>query len=39
MASTGLLTAFEEELGLKLAATKASIPVMVIEHIEAPSEN
>lgn len=34
-----LLTAFEEQLGLKLTATKAPIPVMVIEHIEAPSEN
>ena len=38
-APPGLFTAFEEQLGLKLTATKAPIPVMVIEHIEAPSEN
>lgn len=38
-APPGLFTAIEEQLGLKLTATKAPIPVMVIDHIEPPSEN
>jgi uncharacterized protein (TIGR03435 family) len=35
----GIYTAFQEQLGLKLAAVKASVQVMVIDHIETPSEN
>jgi len=38
-APPSLFAAIEEQLGLKLDATKAPIPVMVIDHIEAPSEN
>jgi uncharacterized protein (TIGR03435 family) len=38
-APPSLFTAIVEQLGLKLAATKAAIPVMVIDQIEAPSEN
>lgn len=38
-APPGLFTAIEEQLGLKLTATKAPISVMVIDHIEVPSEN
>jgi uncharacterized protein (TIGR03435 family) len=34
-----LFTAIEEQLGLKLAATKAPGQVLVIDHIERPSEN
>ena len=38
-APPGLYTAMQEQLGLKLIPTKASIPVMVIDHLETPSEN
>ena len=38
-ASPGLYTAIQEQLGLKLIATKASIEVMVVDHVETPSEN
>jgi uncharacterized protein (TIGR03435 family) len=31
--------ALQEELGLKLQKTKASIEVMVIDHLQKPSEN
>lgn len=34
-----LFTALEEELGLKLVATKAPVEVIVIDHIERPTEN
>lgn len=34
-----LFTAFQEQLGLKLEATKASIDVLVIDHVEKPSAN
>jgi uncharacterized protein (TIGR03435 family) len=34
-----LLTALREQLGLQLVATKAPIEVIVIDHIERPSEN
>jgi uncharacterized protein (TIGR03435 family) len=35
----GLYTAIQEQLGLKLVSTKASVQVMVIDHVESPSEN
>jgi uncharacterized protein (TIGR03435 family) len=34
-----IFTAVKEQLGLKLESTKASVEVLVIDHIEAPSEN
>lgn len=34
-----LFTAIQEQLGLKLEATKAPADVMVIDHVEKPSEN
>jgi uncharacterized protein (TIGR03435 family) len=34
-----LFTAFQEQLGLKLEATKAPAPVLVIDKISKPSEN
>jgi uncharacterized protein (TIGR03435 family) len=35
----GLFTAIEEQLGLKLVAAKGPVEVIVIDHIELPSEN
>ena len=34
-----LFTAIQEQLGLKLEPLKAAVPVLVIDHIEMPSEN
>jgi uncharacterized protein (TIGR03435 family) len=34
-----LFTAFQEQLGLKLEFTKAPVEVLVIDHVERPSEN
>jgi uncharacterized protein (TIGR03435 family) len=34
-----LFTAIQEQLGLKLESTKAPVNVLVIDHIERPSEN
>lgn len=34
-----LFTALEEQLGLKLVSTKAPVDVLVIDHVERPSEN
>jgi uncharacterized protein (TIGR03435 family) len=34
-----LYTALEEQLGLKLTATKADLPILVVTHAEKPSEN
>jgi uncharacterized protein (TIGR03435 family) len=38
-APPGLFTAIQEQLGLKLDATKARVEVMVIDHIEKPTAN
>ena len=38
-APPGLYTAIQEQLGLKLVPTRAPVQVMVIDHLEAPSEN
>ena len=35
----GLYTAVQEQIGLKLEATKAATEVFVVDHIERPSEN
>jgi uncharacterized protein (TIGR03435 family) len=35
----GLFTAFQEQLGLRLEATKAPMQVLIIDSIERPSEN
>ena len=34
-----LFTAFQEQLGLKLDATKAAVDVLVIDKVSKPSEN
>jgi uncharacterized protein (TIGR03435 family) len=34
-----LFTALPEQIGLKLDATKAQVPVIVFDHVERPSEN
>jgi uncharacterized protein (TIGR03435 family) len=34
-----LYAAFEQQLGLKLESTKAPVDVLVIDHVEKPSEN
>jgi len=34
-----IFTALEEQLGLKLEATKASAEMLVIDHVERPTEN
>jgi len=31
--------ALKEQLGMKLEATRATIPVLVIDHVERPSQN
>jgi uncharacterized protein (TIGR03435 family) len=38
-ADSGLFTALEEVMGLKLESRRAPIPVLVVEHIERPTEN
>ena len=38
-APPGLFTAIQEQLGLKLDASKAQVDVMVIDRAEKPSEN
>jgi uncharacterized protein (TIGR03435 family) len=35
----GIFTAVQEQLGLKWVPVKASIDVLVIDHIEKPSQN
>jgi len=39
LSGPSLFTALEEELGLKLETSKAPVEVLVIEHVERPSEN
>jgi len=34
-----LFTAIQQQLGLKLESTKAPAEVLVIDHVEKPSEN
>jgi uncharacterized protein (TIGR03435 family) len=38
-APPGLYTAIQEQIGLKLDATKAPAEVLVMDHVEKPSEN
>jgi uncharacterized protein (TIGR03435 family) len=38
-APPNLYTAIQEQLGLKLDATKAAADVLVIDHVEKPSQN
>ncbi len=35
----GLFAALEEQLGLKLVSAKAPVQVLVVEHVERPTEN
>jgi len=37
--SPSLFTALQEQLGLKLEPAKEAVQVLVIDHIERPSEN
>lgn len=37
--TTGLFTAFQEQLGLKLEPSKSPTDVLIIDHCEKPSEN
>jgi len=38
-APPNIYTAFQQQLGLKLESTKATVDVMVIDHVEKPGEN
>jgi len=38
-AAPGLFTAIQEQLGLKLEATKAPVDVLVVDKVERPSAN
>ena len=35
----GLFTALQEQLGLRLMSTKGLVEVLVIDHIDLPSQN
>jgi uncharacterized protein (TIGR03435 family) len=35
----GLFTAIQQQLGLRLEATRGTVDVLVIDHVERPSEN
>jgi uncharacterized protein (TIGR03435 family) len=39
MSGPSVFTAIQEQLGLKLESTKGPVDVLVIEHVEQPSEN
>ena len=34
-----LFTAVQEQLGLRLESTKTSVQVLVVDHVEKPSED
>jgi uncharacterized protein (TIGR03435 family) len=38
-AGTTFLEAVQEQLGVRLAPTKGAVDVLVIDHVERPSEN
>lgn len=38
-AGPSMYTALREQLGLRLEATRGAVPVLMIDHIERPSEN
>jgi uncharacterized protein (TIGR03435 family) len=38
-AAPDVFTAFQQQLGLKLESTKAPVNVLVVDHVEKPSEN
>jgi uncharacterized protein (TIGR03435 family) len=38
-APPGLFTAITEQLGLKLESTRAPVDVLVVDHVEKPSDN
>jgi uncharacterized protein (TIGR03435 family) len=38
-AAPDLFTAFQEQLGLRLESTKAQTDILVVDHVEKPSEN
>jgi uncharacterized protein (TIGR03435 family) len=37
--ATPLITAMQEQLGLKLEETKGTVEVLIIERVERPTEN
>jgi uncharacterized protein (TIGR03435 family) len=39
MEGASLFTAIQEQLGLRLRSQKAPVEILVIDHVEKPSEN